>query len=131
MHREVPMKERERTLEKLRSQSIMLLVTTDVWARGIDIQSVMATINFDMPYRLETYMHRVGRAGRFYGKGLAVTLVSPDDAQSFEELQLQYAMKIPELPIKFRQKKPAISPRDYHLGQLARENYLRSKRQHR
>eukprot|EP00467_Chlorarachnion_reptans_P020236 CAMPEP_0114492584 /NCGR_PEP_ID=MMETSP0109-20121206/3636_1 /TAXON_ID=29199 /ORGANISM="Chlorarachnion reptans, Strain CCCM449" /LENGTH=363 /DNA_ID=CAMNT_0001669443 /DNA_START=99 /DNA_END=1189 /DNA_ORIENTATION=+ len=83
MHREVSQKDRDRVLAAFKAQKLKLLITTDVWSRGIDVKSVMATINFEMPYQLETYMHRVGRAGRFYGKGLAVTLVSPEDQGVF------------------------------------------------
>eukprot|EP00466_Bigelowiella_natans_P011708 jgi/Bigna1/79851/fgenesh1_pg.65_\ len=55
MHREVSQKERDSTLADFKAQRLMLLVTTDVWARGIDVQSVMATINFDLPFAPETF----------------------------------------------------------------------------
>mmetsp|Transcript_28448 Transcript_28448/g.55361 ORF Transcript_28448/g.55361 Transcript_28448/m.55361 type:complete len:582 (+) Transcript_28448:188-1933(+) len=130
VHRDVKQSDRARTLAEFKRQRIHLLISTDILARGIDVPSVMATINFDMPHQLETYMHRVGRAGRFYGKGLAITLVSPEDEVSLRDLRSKFAMEIPELKVKFRQNKPAISPETYHLGQLARRNYLRSRRRH-
>uniref|UniRef100_A0A7S0H9L8 RNA helicase n=1 Tax=Amorphochlora amoebiformis TaxID=1561963 RepID=A0A7S0H9L8_9EUKA len=130
VHGDIDQKQRDKVLESFKNQDIMVLITTDVWSRGIDVRSVMATINFDVPYHPQTYMHRVGRAGRFYGKGLAITLVSPKDDQAFKTLQTTFAMEIPELPVKFRQNKPAVDPQTYYMGQQMRKNWLKGRRKH-
>lgn len=74
-------------------------MTTDVFARGIDIERVNIVINYDFPSEQHTYLHRVGRAGRFGTKGLAISFVaSEDDAKVLEEVQKRFEVDIPELP---------------------------------
>jgi ATP-dependent RNA helicase UAP56/SUB2 len=63
-----------------------ILVATDLVARGIDIERVNIVINYDMPDGADTYLHRVGRAGRFGTKGLAITFISSDEVGGLYKL---------------------------------------------
>eukprot|EP00475_Leptophrys_vorax_P015005 TRINITY_DN2130_c0_g1_i2.p2 TRINITY_DN2130_c0_g1~~TRINITY_DN2130_c0_g1_i2.p2 ORF type:complete len:181 (-),score=37.56 TRINITY_DN2130_c0_g1_i2:593-1135(-) len=76
-----------------------ILVATDLVGRGIDIERVNIVINYDMPDSADTYLHRVGRAGRFGTKGLAITFVSSeDDAKRLEQVQSRFEVDIKPLP---------------------------------
>jgi len=76
-----------------------ILVTTDLFGRGIDIEKVNIVINYDFPDSSDQYLHRVGRAGRFGTKGLAVSFISrPEDEDILNQTQARFAVQIPELP---------------------------------
>jgi ATP-dependent RNA helicase UAP56/SUB2 len=76
-----------------------ILVTTDLFGRGIDIERVNVVINYDFPADSDQYLHRVGRAGRFGTKGFACSFVSSDeDTTVFEQVQSRFAVQVPELP---------------------------------
>ncbi|KAL8171279.1 hypothetical protein V2J09_023083, partial [Rumex salicifolius] len=76
-----------------------ILVATDLVGRGIDIERVNIVINYDMPDSADTYLHRVGRAGRFGTKGLAITFVSSSsDSQTLNQVQERFEVDIKELP---------------------------------
>lgn len=78
-----------------------IMVATDIFGRGIDIERVNIVINYDMPDSPDTYLHRVGRAGRFGTKGLAVTFVSTvDDSTVLNSVQGRFEVNISELPEK-------------------------------
>ena len=70
-----------------RSGSTRILLTTDLLARGIDIQQVSLVINYDIPIDKESYLHRIGRTGRFGRKGVAINFVTKDDYQKMKELE--------------------------------------------
>jgi len=79
-----------------------ILVATDLFARGVDIERVNIVINYDMPDKPDeahTYLHRVGRAGRFGTKGLAISFVSNEkDKEVLQRIQDKFIVKIKELP---------------------------------
>jgi len=76
-----------------------ILVATDIFGRGIDVERVNIVINYDCPPDADSYLHRVGRAGRFGTKGLAVTFVSSDnDQQVMATIQSRFMVAVPELP---------------------------------
>merc|ERR1712123_264148 len=84
---------------KLKDFKHRILVSTDIWGRGIDIERVNIVVNYDMPEVSDTYLHRVGRAGRFGTKGLAITFVSNDeDAKTLEDVQSRFEVSITQLP---------------------------------
>jgi len=75
------------------------LVATDLFARGIDIERVNIVINYDIPDDAETYLHRVGRAGRFGTKGLSITFASDDkEKEILKKIQDKFVVKVAELP---------------------------------
>merc|ERR1712088_50251 len=76
-----------------------IMVSTDLFGRGIDIERVNIVINYDMPEDSDTYLHRVGRAGRFGTKGLAITFVSDEtDAKTLNDVQDRFEVNVTELP---------------------------------
>ena len=75
------------------------LVSTDLYGRGIDVNGVNVVINYDIPSDTDTYLHRVGRAGRFGTKGLAISFVSSsEDRSQLEAIQKRFEFAIPALP---------------------------------
>lgn len=75
------------------------MVATDIFGRGIDIERVNIVVNYDMPDNSDTYLHRVGRAGRFGTKGLAITFVATEnDSTILNEIQGRFEISIEELP---------------------------------
>jgi superfamily II DNA/RNA helicase len=77
-------------LNEFRTGSSRVLITTDLLARGIDVQQVSLVINYDLPKNLENYIHRIGRSGRFGRKGVAINFVTSDDTRTLEDLQTFY-----------------------------------------
>ena len=76
-----------------------ILVATELFGRGIDIEKINIVFNFDMPLDADSYLHRVGRAGRFGTKGLAITFVSTDkDRETLRQIQDRFEVRIEELP---------------------------------
>ncbi|KAH8120505.1 ATP-dependent RNA helicase SUB2 [Phellopilus nigrolimitatus] len=78
-----------------------ILVATDIFGRGIDVERVNIVINYDSPSDADSYLHRVGRAGRFGTKGLAITFVSSEADQTvMAQIQSRFEVAVPELPEK-------------------------------
>lgn len=92
-------KERLARYNTFKEFNCRVMVSTDLYARGVDFERVNIVINYDMPPKADTYLHRVGRSGRFGTKGLAVTFVSSDtDTTVLEEVQSRFEVEIPVLP---------------------------------
>jgi translation initiation factor 4A len=98
MHSELPQQERDKVMREFRLGASRVLVTTDLLARGIDVYQVSLVINYDIPRQKETYIHRIGRSGRFGRKGTAINFVTPEDKDDLEEIQKFYNTTIEELP---------------------------------
>ena len=75
MHGDMPQKERDAIMQEFRQGTSRVLITTDIWARGIDVQQVSLVINYDLPINRENYIHRIGRSGRFGRKGVGMFLI--------------------------------------------------------
>jgi ATP-dependent RNA helicase len=99
MHGEMPQKERDAIMKEFRSQHTRVLITTDVWARGIDVQQVSLVINYDLPNNRELYIHRIGRSGRFGRKGVAINFVKDDDIRILRDIEQYYSTQIDEMPM--------------------------------
>mmetsp|Transcript_198 Transcript_198/g.477 ORF Transcript_198/g.477 Transcript_198/m.477 type:complete len:129 (+) Transcript_198:1286-1672(+) len=80
------------------SCSDSVLRSSDLFTRGIDIQSVNVVINFDFPKNSETYLHRIGRSGRFGHLGLAVNLITYDDRHALRHVEQQLGTEIRAIP---------------------------------
>merc|ERR1711991_88788 len=91
-------KERDVILNEFRTGSSRVLITTDLLARGIDVQQVSLVINYDLPRNLENYIHRIGRSGRFGRKGVAINFVTNEDVRVLRELEQFYNTQIDEMP---------------------------------
>jgi superfamily II DNA/RNA helicase len=101
IHGKMTTKEREEIVKEFRNGKTRILLTTDLLARGIDIPQVNLVINYDLPPNKETYIHRIGRCGRFDKKGISITMVKLDDASDnklFSRMKYYYKIKIDELP---------------------------------
>lgn len=109
---------RAEKFEEFKSYKSRILVTTDLCARGVDVERVNVVINYDFPGDADTYMHRVGRAGRFGTKGMAISFVRDDadqhkanradktEAEVYDEVQNRFKAKLSDLP-------ETIDPSDY------------------
>lgn len=79
LHGDVSQDMRERTLARFRDRKTLILVATDVAARGIDVERLTHVVNFNLPFDPESYTHRIGRTGRAGNKGTAITFVTPEE----------------------------------------------------
>ena len=95
---EMPIEARESIMEKFRMGAIKLLITTDLLARGIDVQAVSIVINYDVPTNRENYIHRIGRCGRYGRKGKAVNFITPNDGKYIKDIETYYSVTMKELP---------------------------------
>lgn len=87
LHGDIPQAQREKILSRFRSKKTRILVATDVAARGIDIEGLTHVVNYALPFDGPTYVHRIGRTGRAGAKGLAFTLVKPEERRRLEFLK--------------------------------------------
>jgi translation initiation factor 4A len=99
MHGDMSSQERELIMKEFRSGSSRVLITTDLLARGIDVQQVSLVINYDLPGNRENYIHRIGRSGRFGRKGVAINFVTNDDVRAMREIEAFYNTEIQEMPM--------------------------------
>merc|ERR550537_868733 len=99
MHADLDQKERDLIMREFRSGSSRVLISTDLLARGIDVQQVSLVINFDLPQNMENYLHRIGRSGRFGRKGVAINFVTANDWKQLKELERYYHTQIEEMPM--------------------------------
>ncbi|KAJ3348023.1 Suppressor of the cold-sensitive snRNP biogenesis mutant brr1-1 [Entophlyctis luteolus] len=99
IHSGMDQEERIRRYQSFKDFTKRIMVATDVFGRGIDVERVNIVINYDMPDSADSYLHRVGRAGRFGTKGLAITFVSSaEDSQVLNQVQERFEVNITELP---------------------------------
>ena len=98
MHGEMDQQRRDTIMKEFRTGATRVLITTDLLARGIDVQQVGLVINYELPFKKENYIHRIGRAGRFGRKGIAINFVLPNDAKFIREIQDHYNTQIEEMP---------------------------------
>jgi len=101
MHAEMVKGERGKVMRAFRSGVSRVLVATDVVARGIDVQHVNIVINFDLPHQEETYLHRIGRSGRYGRKGIAINFVSTREVARLRAIEACFKVQIDELPEDF------------------------------
>lgn len=97
---------RERSINDFRNGKSRVLISSNVTARGIDIQQVSIVINFDVPKCVHTYLHRIGRGGRWGRKGVGINLITRRDVDKLKEIETHYSSNIKELPsnLEFLQK---------------------------
>ena len=98
MHGEMTQEERNVIMKDFRDGKSRILITTDLLARGIDIQQVSLVINYDIPINRENYIHRIGRTGRYGRKGVALNFITDRDEQQIKEIEAYFSIKINELP---------------------------------
>lgn len=101
MHSDMTQQERTICLQEFRSGASRVLISTDLLARGIDVQQVSLVINYDIPSNQECYIHRIGRSGRFGRKGVAINFVVQEDVRALRSIETFYNTIIDELPRNF------------------------------
>jgi superfamily II DNA/RNA helicase len=92
------LEDRQQIMNQFISGGSRVLITTDLLARGIDVQQVSVVINSDLPSTRETYLHRIGRSGRFGRRGLAINFITQESYRLLKDLERFYDTEIPEMP---------------------------------
>jgi translation initiation factor 4A len=110
LHSDNTQEERELIMREFRSGSTRVLITTDILARGIDIQQVSLVVNYDLPISKEKYIHRIGRTARYGRKGVAINFVTKDDSRFMADVEKFYNTEISELPCELDQVFGEITP---------------------
>ena len=98
IHGEVTKSERETKLLNFKNGQTRMLLSTDLLSRGIDVQQLNLVINFDLPKSKETYVHRIGRSGRYGRKGVAINFITNRELEYLNELERHYNINIDDLP---------------------------------
>jgi len=101
IHSKMSQDDRNEIIKEFRNGKTRLLLTTDLLARGIDIPQVNLVVNYDLPANKETYIHRIGRCGRFGKKGVSISMVKSNDQSDIKNLQKMkqiYKIDIKEMP---------------------------------
>jgi superfamily II DNA/RNA helicase len=112
LHGDKSQDERLKALAAFKAGEVDLLVATDVAARGLDIADLPAVFNFDVPFNAEDYVHRIGRTGRAGASGLAITLVTRDDARLVGDIEKLIKKKIELEPAELEDERPRRRDRD-------------------
>ena len=90
--------EREETMKEFRNGKSRVLVSTDLLSRGIDVQQVSVVINYDVPSNIQSYLHRIGRSGRYGRKGVAINFMTAYDVDKMKTIENYYQTQIEPLP---------------------------------
>lgn len=101
IHSRMSEEERKQTYEEFKSGKHRVLISSNLTARGIDVQQVSIVINFDIPSDVHTYLHRIGRSGRYGRKGTGINFITRDDIRTMREIEQYYDTSIEELPATF------------------------------
>jgi ATP-dependent RNA helicase DeaD len=118
IHGDLHQSRREKIMGNFRKGKVKLLIATDVASRGIDVDNVTHIINWDIPFKIEDYVHRIGRTGRMERIGKAITLVSREEGQYLTEIEMLINKEIKrtyfdDLTSKWWPKPPTEPPEDF------------------
>jgi ATP-dependent RNA helicase DDX6/DHH1 len=120
IHSKMRQDHRNRVFHDFRTGLCRNLVCSDLFTRGIDIQAVNVVINFDFPKLSETYLHRIGRSGRFGHYGIAISLITYEDRFSLHKIEQELGTEIQPIP---KQIDPSLYVAEYQMsGENAGEN---------
>ena len=98
IHSKMSQEERNKIYDEFKGGAIRVLISTDLFSRGIDVQQVSVVINYDLPKNVHTYLHRIGRSGRWGRKGLGINLITRKDIPMLKDIEKYYNTQILELP---------------------------------
>lgn len=87
MHSDLDQQQRDKVMHEFRNNRVNMLIATDIVARGIDIDDITLVINYDVPYEVEDYVHRIGRTARAGEDGMSITLVAPEEQYRFKQIE--------------------------------------------
>jgi len=99
MHSDLDQAQRDSIMHEFRNERVDILVATDIVARGIDIDDITLVINFEAPYDVEDYVHRIGRTARAGDTGMAITFVSPDEQYRLQQIERFLGKEINRIPL--------------------------------
>ncbi len=103
IHSNMEKDEREKNFRSFSTGNMRVLISSNVTARGIDVQQVSTVINFDIPKCIHTYLHRIGRSGRWGRKGMGINFVTRRDSKYMRDIEQYYHTNIVELPETIKQ----------------------------
>lgn len=126
-HARMPQAERNKVFHEFRQGKVRNLVCTDLLTRGIDIQAVNVVINFDFPKTAETYLHRIGRSGRFGHYGIAINLINWNDRFNLYKIEQELGTEIKPIPAQIDKSlyvidQPSSVPRPFKIDNLPKAN---------
>ena len=101
IHSNMDKHERDKVFEGFRNGGSRVLISTDITCRGIDVQQVSLVINFDLPNNIHSYLHRIGRTGRWGRKGISINFITRRDRNLMKSIETYYSTQIEELPSSF------------------------------
>lgn len=123
MHSDLDQSQREHVMREFKNERIDILVATDIVSRGIDIDDITLVINFDVPYDVEDYVHRIGRTARAGDSGMAITFVSPEDQHLFEKIEQFLQKKIYRIPVPSELgETPEYNPEEFRKQKGTKRN---------
>jgi superfamily II DNA/RNA helicase len=102
IHGDMDVKDRMDRMTSFRKGETRVLISTDLLARGIDVQQVSLVVNYELPNQMDNYIHRIGRSGRYGRKGTAINLISTEDMRLMKEIEEFYAINVERLPEDLR-----------------------------
>ena len=95
--------DRKQIYSTFKNGACRVLIATDLIARGIDVQQVSIVINFDIPKNVHTYLHRIGRSGRWGRKGVGINFITRRDVQKLKEIEEFYSTEVKEFPENYKE----------------------------
>ncbi|WP_426415464.1 DEAD/DEAH box helicase [Aestuariirhabdus sp. LZHN29] len=110
---DIPQNQRERTVDRLRKGKLDILIATDVVARGLDVERISLVVNFDIPYDVESYVHRIGRTGRAGRKGDALLFVAPRERRMLKTIE-----RVTRQPIDPMEVPSAVDINQHRINQF-------------
>lgn len=99
IHSEMNVEERKSRMSEFRNGSTRVIISTDLLARGIDVQQVSLVINYELPVQRENYIHRIGRSGRFGRKGASINMLTEREKRAQAEIESYYNTRVKELQV--------------------------------
>ena len=128
MHSDLEQNERDHVMHEFRNERIDILVATDIVSRGIDIDDISLVINYDVPYDVEDYVHRIGRTARAGDSGMSITLISVEEQYRFSKIEKFLRKEVSKIPVSAQLgDTPAYEP-EKHRKTSGSENNRRKKR---
>ena len=129
IHGDLQQSRREKIMSRFRTGQVKLLIATDVASRGIDVQNITHIFNYDIPYKIEDYVHRIGRTGRMEKAGKAFTLVTREEGSYLTEIELLINREIKrahfdDLTSKWWPHPPKGPPADFEADDVVPEDHL-------
>ncbi|OIR58843.1 MAG: ATP-dependent RNA helicase FAL1 [Amphiamblys sp. WSBS2006] len=98
VHGDMAQTTRSQVMQEFRQGTTRVLVTTDIWSRGIDVEQVSVVVNYEPPLKPESYLHRIGRTGRFGRRGVAINIVTKQEKKVLRRIEKHLRTKISEMP---------------------------------